>query len=162
MPRMCTVCNHPDRQAIEQALVSGKASRYVSKQFNLGHHNKIWRHATEHMLPELVKAQRQKNNQRAIDVADHLNRAALIARTVAARAISDDDRQSALGAAARLEKQAEIQAKIDGAIQESNTVNVLIASEWLSVRAVLLEALTPYPEARIAVAASLARLEASK
>ena len=39
---------------------------------------------------------------------------------------------------------------------------MLVAPEWLAVRATLLTALTPYPAARVAVAGELARLEAER
>ena len=35
MPRHCTACTHPDRQAIDRQLVSGTALRNVPEQFRL-------------------------------------------------------------------------------------------------------------------------------
>lgn len=40
------------------------------------------------------------------------------------------------------------------------TVDVLVSQEWLTARAVLLDALAAYPDAAVAVAGALARLEA--
>ena len=47
-------------------------------------------------------------------------------------------------------------AKLSGELDEGTTVNVLIAP---TVQTVILEALTPYPRARQAVADRLAELE---
>jgi hypothetical protein len=33
MPRRCSVCIHPDRQQIDQAIVSGNSYRTVAQQF---------------------------------------------------------------------------------------------------------------------------------
>ena len=52
-------------------------------------------------------------------------------------------------------------AKLLGQLDERPQVNVLMAPEWLQVRAALLTALTPYADARLAVAAALVSLEAS-
>jgi len=35
MPRSCTVCTHPERQKIDQELVSGTVLRNVAEQFRL-------------------------------------------------------------------------------------------------------------------------------
>lgn len=35
-PRPCSVCSHPDRLSIEQALVSGKGLRPVARDFGIG------------------------------------------------------------------------------------------------------------------------------
>ncbi len=53
----------------------------------------------------------------------------------------------------------ELTAKLVGELDERPQVNVLLAPEWLAVRAALLAALRPYPEARVAVAARLAAME---
>lgn len=54
-------------------------------------------------------------------------------------------------------------AKLEGtlgpAIQQNTTVNVLMSAEWQTAIATLLEALSPYPEARIAASGALMQLE---
>ncbi|CAN5309012.1 hypothetical protein BH24GEM2_BH24GEM2_17950 [soil metagenome] len=71
-----------------------------------------------------------------------------------------DPRELILKTAARLDSQLQLLGKLLGELKEGATVNVLIAPEWLQVRAVLLSELAPYPEARQAVAAALARTDA--
>lgn len=72
-----------------------------------------------------------------------------------------DPRDLVLKTADRLRQQTELLAKLLGELNDQPQINVLVAPEWLQVRAVLLEALTPYPEARAAVAGRLLTLEAS-
>ena len=55
----------------------------------------------------------------------------------------------------------ELLAKLLGELDERPQVNVVLSAEWISVRAVLLSALAPFPDARAAVAARLQALEAS-
>lgn len=56
---------------------------------------------------------------------------------------------------------ARLQGTLSPELQQQTTVNILAGSgEWQTVRAGLLAALMPYPEARIAAAEKLAELEA--
>ena len=55
----------------------------------------------------------------------------------------------------------ELLAKLLGELDERPVTNILIAPEWHQARAAMVEALADYPEARIAVAGALARLEAA-
>jgi hypothetical protein len=68
---------------------------------------------------------------------------------------------TALRAVDRVLRQIEFQARLLGELDERPQVNVLLAPEWVSIRAGLLTALGPYPEARAAVAQQLLTLEAS-
>jgi hypothetical protein len=53
----------------------------------------------------------------------------------------------------------ELLAELLGKLNRNATVNVLIAPEWLAIRGAILEALTPHPDARLAVVARLKELE---
>jgi len=64
-----------------------------------------------------------------------------------------------LKTAQQLTGQTQLLAKLLGQLDERPQVNVLMAPEWLQVRAALLMALAPHPEARRAVAAALVTLE---
>jgi hypothetical protein len=54
----------------------------------------------------------------------------------------------------------ELLAEMEGEINRNPQINILVAPEWLAVRAVLLRALQAYPEARQAVAAALTQVDA--
>ena len=61
MPRVCTVCTHPQREAIDKALVAGMpasavAARYGSTRAPLGRQS-LWRHRDDHLPTMLAKAQ---------------------------------------------------------------------------------------------------------
>jgi hypothetical protein len=66
-----------------------------------------------------------------------------------------DPRELHLKAAGRLRDQLELLAKLVGELDDRPSINVLVAPEWLAVRAALLAALAPFPEARAAAAAAL-------
>jgi hypothetical protein len=60
------------------------------------------------------------------------------------------DGDTALKAMDRIRRQIELQAKLLGELDERPQINVLLAPEWLTVRAALLEALGPCGEAPVA------------
>jgi len=72
-----------------------------------------------------------------------------------------DPRDLVLKTAQQLTGQTQLLAKLLGQLDERPQVNVLMAPEWLQVRAALLTALAPYAEARQAVAAALVSIEAA-
>jgi hypothetical protein len=72
MPRTCTVCAHPERQAIDRALV-GVTSPYrdIARQYGLSK-DALLRHKADHLLPNIVAAwqvERQANN---LELAEEL------------------------------------------------------------------------------------------
>ena len=76
-----------------------------------------------------------------------------------AREGDEKDNELALKAIARAEKQIELQARLLGELKDTATVNVLVLPEWVKIRTTMLEALLPFPEARLAVAAALKRID---
>lgn len=72
-----------------------------------------------------------------------------------------DPRELALKVAAQLKGQTELLAKLMGDLQQEGTVNLVVSPEWAQVRATLIRALAPFPDAAVAVADSLASLESA-
>ncbi len=56
----------------------------------------------------------------------------------------------------------ELLAEMEGELNRNPVVNLVIAPEWLRARAALLDALQPFPEARIAIATRLMAIEAGQ
>ena len=166
MPRACTVCQHPQRPAIEGAVVAGESAPRIAAIHRVSD-DAITRHR-RHMLVPLQEAQavraavtadQAEQVQQALNVVQQLKaiNSASLAVLREARVCGDGD--LALKAVDRVQRQIELQAKLLGDLDERPVVNVLVSSEWVAVRAVLLEALAPYPEARAAVAGRLVALE---
>lgn len=62
-----------------------------------------------------------------------------------------DPRELVLKTAARLQAQVELLAKLLGELQQEGTVNITLSAEWIELRTVVLRALAPFPDARLAV-----------
>lgn len=221
MPRVCTVCTHPDRPAVDMALVNHRPYRNIAAQFRLSA-SALVRHHDDHLPATLAAAKRAEDAAAAIDVMADLRRcfervnllfdacdrwlrdaddptrydigpraaellvtyeqayegsdkvsrrkaplSALLARVeglpgVAVALVESkhaDPRELVLKTADRLRSQSELLARLIGDLDDRPQIVLMQAPEWLQIRATLLDALRPHPEARGAVVASLVALE---
>ena len=160
MPRKCTVCAHQERAAIDQALVNGDSLRYVSKQYDVTD-AALFRHNTNHLPAALTKAHEAKEMVRADDLLSQVKELQARAMSILDQAEDSGDLRTALSAIREARGNLELLAKLLGKLQQEGTtnVNILVAPEWLVVRAAILTALTPYPDARLSVAGALSKVE---
>ena len=240
MARTCTICAHPQREAIDTALVTGEALRNLAERFAIST-AALHRHRRDHLPGVLAKAkhaqqeradahavavgeqiatQETREQEHALDVMTALTRcftrvnllfdachewlldpddatryflgpraddvkviywgrdrngqavtkkaplSEILARVEDAGVRIErwetkyaDPRELALKVAAQLKGQTELLAKLMGDLQQEGTVNIAVHPEWLKVRATLIGALAPFPDAAVAVADSLETLE---
>jgi hypothetical protein len=71
MPRVCTVCRHDERAAIERALVANEPYRSVMVRYGLSKAALI-RHKADHLPAALLAAQAAADEARALDVMREL------------------------------------------------------------------------------------------
>lgn len=121
MPRICSVCSHPDRERVELGLVTGRPKRRIAAETGLSE-SAIHRHDAEH-LPGAVLA------------AQDAREAAQADRLLAATVEREND-------ALRLMAQAEAEGDIRAAV-----VALREARECLELRARIGERLLPLPTA---------------
>jgi hypothetical protein len=159
MPRVCSICIHPQREQIDQALVSGSAKRDVSALFRVSE-DAVTRYAAAHLPKALARAQEEHEAARADDLLSEARRLKEITMGLLGRAVQANDLRTALVAVREARGTLELIGKLLGELDSAPAVNVLLAPEWVSVRTTLLAALGPYPAARAAVAAQLMALEA--
>ena len=154
MPRTCTICTHLEVHAIDGALVAGVPFRRIAARFSLSEAS-ARRHKSDHRPAVLVTGQAVREEAHALDVVKQLRD--INAATLASSRIARGTHQSALALKAvdRVQKQIELQAKLLGELQDGQTVNVLVAPEWVSLRSAILVALVPFPDASQAVVKAL-------
>ena len=159
MGRRCTVCVHPDRPSIDQALVNLKAFRHIAPRFNLSVRSLI-RHHDDHLPELLVKSKAAEEAAQADDLLTELKSLRDRTYTLLEQAEKAGDIKAALAAIREVRATLELLGEMAGKLDRKPVVNLLLTSEWLSVRSVLFGALLAYPAARAAVAQSLLALEA--
>jgi transposase-like protein len=97
MPRRCTVCDHPERHSIDEALVGGAPYRSVAKRFGLSE-SSVYRHKTEHLPAHLLKAREVEEAARADDLLDQVRTLQTHALDILERAEKSGDLRTALAA----------------------------------------------------------------
>jgi hypothetical protein len=153
VPRICTICTHPELEAINRALVEGTPNRRIASQHDVTE-RAVRNHKAGHLPAVLVKAQEAEEVADADDLLSQV-------RDLQQRALGILDKAEEageLGVALRAIREArgnlELLAKLLGELDE-RPVNVLISPEWLELRTMIVAALAPHQEARSAVLAAI-------
>jgi transposase-like protein len=154
MPRRCTVCDHPGRHSIDEALVSGAPYRSVAKRFGLSE-SAVYRHKTEHLPAHMLKAREVEETARADDLLEQVRNLQTHALVILERAEKSGDLRTALAAISQARGNLELLGKLAGELDERPVVNLNISSEWLELRTVIVGALEPHPAAHKAVLRAL-------
>lgn len=158
MPQKCSICIHPQRAEIEKALLAGESLRDVAGRCPASRpvsRSALHRHMQEHLSERLVKAAEEEDLAEALDVVRQLKAINAATLEILQQARAEKKHSISLRAVDRVQKQIELQAKLLGDLQDGQTVNVAVLPEWHGIRETILDALEPFPEARMAVARAL-------
>jgi len=159
MPRRCTVCAHPERGAIDKALVSGEAVASVASRYVTVHKMALHRHKAEHLPLRLVKAAEQEDVRQALDVVQQLKAINAASLQVLKEARDAGQGGLALAAVDRIQRQIELQAKLLGDLDERPQVNIVMLPQWARLVSGLRSILSPHPAILAQVATHLLTLE---
>lgn len=138
---------------MEEALAKGESFRNIAKRFGVPL-TTFHRHTT-HIQNNVQLALETKaidTGRSVLERLRDLNREAL---DILAEARREGSRRDALAAIHTLHRLLELEARLLGELAHERPqvqVNVLASPEWLALRARLIEALRPYPEAAHAAA----------
>ncbi len=158
MPRRCTVCTHKDRPQIDQALVERQPFRAIARQHGVSK-DALVRHFDDHLPASLVKAQEATEAAQAdallAQVVDLRDKALGILK----KAEGTNELQTAISAIREARANVELLGKLAGQLMDAPTINVILMPEWRQLQAVVLAALEPHADARLAVAHALGRVE---
>ena len=151
MPRRCTVCAHPEVEAIDMALVAGEPYRSVANRHELLSQAAVQRHSENHLPATLAQAKEAEMVAHADDLLEQVRDLQVRTFAILEAAEASEQHRTALSAIREARGNLELLAKLLGELDDRPTVNVLISPEWLELRTVIIGALEPYTEARGAV-----------
>ncbi len=158
MPRTCTICGHAERAAIDAALVANQPSlRDIARQFGVTK-DALFRHR-EHLAETLTRAVDAREVAHGGDLLSQVQSLHTKALSILDTAEGAGDLRTALAAIREARGCLELLAEMEGELNRSPQLNVIISPEWQRVRAVILTALAPYPDARQAVSSDLLAIE---
>jgi len=148
--RTCTICEHPEREAIDRALVGETSNLSLSSLFGVSE-SAARRHKGNHLPAKLAKAHEAEEVALADDLLRQVRALQSKTLSILLRAEGAGDLRTALSAVREARGNVELLAKLSGELDERPVVNVLVSAEWLELRAVIVGALEPYRDARESV-----------
>ena len=160
MPRTCTVCSHPEREAINEALAAQHSLRGIARKYfgSVKAEDALARHKADHVPAVLVKAAQAREIAHADHLLEEANRLYQVATAIMEQHQADkpDTALRTIQTAGRL---LVLPGELLGELNRTPQVHLYLSAEWLQVRAVVLQALAPFPEARAATAQALLQME---
>ncbi len=159
MPRRCTVCDHAKRNEIDRGLVDrSQPLRYFAKRYGISI-DAVYRHFGDHLPATLAKASGAKEIARGDVLLGKVQNLLDAAEEILTSSKAAEDYKIALGAIRESRETMALLARLVGEMPSDLSVSVSVAPEWLALRSVLLAALDPYPQARLAVVQALGSAE---
>jgi hypothetical protein len=155
MPRTCTVCSHPDRRLIDQALVDRELTyRDISQIYGVSN-AAVGRHVDNghisQVLAKAYEAEERAEGSRLLSRIEDLH-----ARTLAILDEAEgDDNRVALAAIREARSDLELIGEVTKELDRAPVLNLNLSAEWLEIRAVIVSALEAHPDARQSVLRAL-------
>lgn len=171
-PGACQVCNSPHRHSVDVALAHGLGHDAIGKRYGLSPHS-VQRHGKNHLSPQMMAAVQHALHPSAVDLdalkvsegenlLQHLvHQRARIGQHIEL-AVSIGDAGAAIRGEAAITNNLQLVSKLLGVlvnVHETRHQHILTHPDYLRLREVLLRALAPFPDARIAVGRALAGIE---
>jgi signal transduction histidine kinase len=154
MPRVCTICEHPERGAIDRALVGGASNRSAASLYDVSE-AAVRRHKGNHLPAKLVLAEKAAEVADADNLLDQVGDLQRRTMAVLQAAETSHEHRTALAAIREARGNLELLAKLIGQLDERPVVNLNVSPEWLELRTVIVGALQPYSEARESVLSAI-------
>ncbi len=154
MPRSCTVCEHPKREGIDRALVGETSNLSVSSLFGVSE-SAVRRHKANHLPATLAKAHEAGEAARGDDLLADVRDLQDRTLTILQRAEDAKEHRTALSAIREARSNLELLARLLGDLHDRPQINLVVSPEWMELRAVIVTALEPHPEALGAVVGAL-------
>jgi hypothetical protein len=154
MPRICTVCEHMEKDVIDRALVGSASNRSVASLYDVSE-AAVRRHKANHLPAKLVMAEKAAEVVEADNLLDQVKGLQCRAIAILDKAEEGGELRTALSAIREARGNLELLAKLLGELDERPVLNLNISPEWLELRAVIVGALEPHPEALSAVVDAL-------
>lgn len=160
MPRVCSVCTHPERAAIDAALLGGEPYRRIASR--LGASTTALQRHKAHIPAHLSTAHEAEAVASADDLLDQVRALQRKALDLLSKAEREGDYRTALAGVREARACLELLLEVSGELDRRSVVNIAVNPQWIQLRTVIVAALEPYPEARLAVADAIESRDGSR
>ncbi len=151
MPKTCTICEDPRRDEFDRRARIEDNIAKIAQDFALSY-DAFYRHVkANHHIREVTAIPTSAELATSEDIYKEIEKWHDEAKDLQRTAKDSGDIKTALLGLEKALKCLELMAKIHGQISDAPQVNILIMPEWVTLRARIVAALRPYPEALEAV-----------
>ncbi len=144
--RRCSVCLHPKGGDVDVALVRRVPYREIERRYGVSK-PALSRHLNEHVAPRVRKLREEGDDERGLAILDEVVSIFGGLRSFLIRAEQGEDGPEYRAHAAEMRKFLELAAKVQGDLDETPRVNVLLQAEWIELKAAIVGALQEHPDA---------------
>jgi hypothetical protein len=154
--RVCTVCTHEQRFAMEELLATRQASyRNVAQRFGVSL-DAVSRHVRSgHVGTLLALAADAERAAQADTLLDRIEALQHRIEEFLSRVEHTDNYSATLGAFREMRSNLELIGEVTKELDRAGTINLELSPEWLELRGVIVAALEPHPAARTAILRAL-------
>lgn len=155
----CVVCLHARRDEFDKALALDQMTpAQVAREIGC-HRSSVSRHKKNHLLPVMAEQVKADPELAELDILAELKKLFRSMRTNLDMAEKTDNWQAIRGFHSEARQDLELLAKLLGDLDTRPQINIWITPEWQAISATIILALSPFPDAKIAVASALVELE---
>ncbi len=158
MARQCLVCQHEQKAAIDRELAAGTAIPAIAAKYRVSS-DSLLRHKQNHLPAAIAHAALARETARGDDLLEQVRQLRGKAISILMQAERSGDLKTGLMGVREARSCVELLAEMEGELNRAPQINVVLSPQWIAIRAVIVETLAPYGEAKIAVAARLMALE---
>jgi hypothetical protein len=154
VPRKCTICTHPECHAIDVSLVHREPYLAIARNYEVSR-DALRNHAKEHLPELLAKAKDAVEVAEADYLLDRIESLYRRTEAILEAAENNSEWSTALAAIRECRGNLELLGRVTKELESGPTLHLHLNPEWLELRAVIVNALEPYSEARGAVLRAL-------
>ena len=161
MARTCSICARDDVEIINRDLFAGVPFEQLHEKYGASV-GALHRHKS-HTKTQLIFAQSESSENTPASVAQRIMELDQCAEKLYRESVKAGDRLNTARALKEMREIVALSARLTGELNNQPQVlhqHIHISPEWAALRSVILNALQPYPEARTALIAALARAQA--
>ncbi|HHY08275.1 MAG TPA: hypothetical protein GX530_07090 [Corynebacteriales bacterium] len=122
MARRCSVCNHPKREAIDRAIISGTPIRDIAGRFGVSK-SAVYRHK-KHIPETLTKAHAAEEMAQADNLLDEIKKLQTRTHKILSKAEKAGNLSTALKAIREARECLKMLAKLEGVLWERKEVEI--------------------------------------
>src|SRR3984893_2096952 len=149
MPTPCTICQNPDRPAIDAALTSGQPITQIAAQHHISR-TALHRHYTNHLKASIAQATRVAVDLQLGQLLARVNQIHAQTAHVLNQSLDSLDTATTLRAILRMERQVQLALNIATRPRNADPIAPISAAINMDVRHLrdtILQSLEPHPEA---------------